>query len=108
MSVSARLDTLGPRRGDDGYLNAADAAAYVGYKPGTRFNRRRQDMELRAFYAFVDRHQVVTKHRGRRLLFSKPDLDRAVDASTEQHEGRIAAMEELGRRHARGELRAVR
>lgn len=97
---------------DDGYLDARDAARYVGYKPavdkrGTAIPAHK-DPQMWAFYAFVRRHHVETRRRGRRLLFRRSWLDRALDRCTEdqqaQQRERLAAMADLARRHARGEI----
>lgn len=89
-----------------GYLNARQAAIYVGYEPGA--GPRRTDKAMRAFYAFVRRHKVQTKRRGRSLLFRERDLDRAIDACTdaEQRE-RFDRMASLAREYARGTARSA-
>lgn len=92
----------------EGFLNARQAAAYIGYEPGVDSDGRprptSQDKAMRAFYEFVRRHRVETHHRGRRLLFRRVDLDRAINRCTDarQHSA-LEEMEELARRHARGE-----
>ncbi len=86
-----------------GYLNARQAAAYLGYEVGE--GRSRTDPAMRAFYALVSRHRhrLPTKRRGQTLLFRRVDLDAFVDQSTEAHEDKLARMETLARKHAAGE-----
>lgn len=102
---------------EEGFLNSRDAARYVGYNPqpaiaadGTR-NNAASDSQMRAFYAWVDSHQVPKHRRGRCLLFKREDLDRAIgrctDAHHTQHLSRLEQMAELGRRLARGESPCV-
>jgi hypothetical protein len=95
------------------YLNARQAAAYVGYEPGVDGEGQplptADDKAMRAFYQFVRRHKVETKRAGRRLLFRKSSLDRAIERSTEAYadaRSPMERMEELARKHARGEARA--
>jgi len=87
----------------EGFLNARRAAAYVGYEPGTRFNAKGHDLEMRAFYEFVRRHGVANTRRGRRLVFRRVELDRALGRCTEEAQHGRLNMAELARRHARGE-----
>lgn len=88
------------------YLNARRAAEYVGYEPGS--GPAGKDKAMRAFYAFVRRHKVETKHLGRRLLFRQRDLDRAIERCTDDAtDTRFARMEALARQHARGEISRV-
>lgn len=86
-----------------GYLNARQAAAYLGYEVGDGSSRT--DPAMRAFYALVyrHRHRLVTKRRGQTLLFRKVDLDAFVDQSTEAHEDKFERMSTLAREHAAGE-----
>lgn len=91
-------------RTPEGYLNARQAAAYVGYEPSATTSAR-DDKAMRAFYQFVRDHHVTTHHRGRRLLFLRADLDRAIGRCTDAvaasaMDDRLKAMEELGRRQA--------
>ena len=87
---------------DDGYLNARQAAAYVGYEPTG--GPTTGDKAMDAFYHFVRRHHVETHRRGRRLLFLRSDLDRAIGRCTDaQQQGKFDRMETLARQHARGE-----
>jgi hypothetical protein len=96
-------------RDPEGYLNARKAAAYVGYEPNG--GPARHDNELKAFYAFVRRYRVETKRRGRGprapLLFKRESLDRAIEACSQASRTPLEEMEELARRHARGETVAA-
>lgn len=88
----------------DGFLNARQAAAYVGYEPGS--GPARTDKAIKAFYAWVARHRVTSHRRGRVLLFTRTDLDVAIGHSTDAHlarQNRLEQIEELARRDARGE-----
>jgi hypothetical protein len=91
-----------------GYLNARQAAAYIGYEVaerdehGTRLPSR-DDKGMRAFYEFARRHPITKKHRGRCLLFRRADLDAAIEKSTEDHESKFDRMATLARKHAAGE-----
>lgn len=98
-----------------GFLNARQAAAYVGYNvaperaaDGTR-NTNREDPGVRAFYAWATSHNVKKHRRGRSLLFRRVDLDRAIGASTDAHDdaqqSRLDRMAEMGRQFA-GEIHA--
>jgi hypothetical protein len=82
------------------YLNARDAAEYVGYKPSGA--PADEDRQMWAFYAFVRRHKVVTQRLGRSLRFTRADLDDAVKKSTDEHMTKLERMEALAREHARG------
>ena len=83
----------------ESYLDARAAAAFVGYDVEADARHA-----VCAFYAFVRRHGVPTLHRGRRLLFRRADLVRAVegDDAAKRCE-RLERMEVLARQHARGE-----
>lgn len=88
----------------DGYLNARQAAAYVGYEPAEG-TRSREDKQTRAFYEWARRHGVTKHRRGRCLLFLRADLDRAIGRSTDTHNAQTALerMADLARRHVAGE-----
>jgi hypothetical protein len=97
----------------EGFLSAKQAAAYVGYQPaperaedGTR-NTAREDPQMRAFYAWASNHGVTKHRRGRCLLFTRVDLDRAIGRSTDEHDDqrrtRMERMAQLARQHAAGE-----
>lgn len=92
---------------NDAYLNARQAAAYVGYEPGVDAEGQpvpsHKDKAMRAFYKFVARHRVDTKRRGRSLLFERAALDAAIGKCTDDRMDRLERMRDLGRRHARGE-----
>jgi hypothetical protein len=98
----------------DGYLDVRAAAEYVGYTPAKdalgRWIPAHKDRQIRCFYEWVRRHDVQTAYRGRRLLFRRSWLDRALDRCTEdqqaQQRDRREAMADLARRHARGEIGA--
>jgi hypothetical protein len=88
------------------YLNARQAAEYIGYQPSG--GPAGTDKAMRAFYAFVRNKKIPAKRLGRKgLRFRRADLDRALDRATEehdqQHQERLARMEALARKHARGE-----
>jgi len=89
-------------RTPEGYLNARQAAVHVGYEP-TEGVAARDDKQMRAFYQFVRDHHVTKHRRGRRLLFLRADLDRAIGRCSDAFtpDDRFAAMEELARRKAR-------
>lgn len=80
---------------DEPWIEALEAAAHVGYKP----------RQIRLFYKFVRRHHVEKTYRGRRLVFKRSALDRALARCTDDQERmnrgeRLARMERLGRKHA--------
>ena len=52
------------------WLNTDDAATYLRYTG---------KHPLRSVYKFIARHNIVTRHDGRRLLLTKADVDRALD-----------------------------
>jgi hypothetical protein len=89
----------------DGFLNARQAAAYVGYEVGD--GPSRTDPQMRCFYAFMEHHKVKKHKRGASLLFKREDLDRAIGRATDQHnaehQDRLERMAELARTHARGQ-----
>jgi hypothetical protein len=87
------------------YLNARQAAEYVGYEPGVDAAGKplpvSEDKQMRAFYAWVRDHKVLKKRRGRTLLFLEYDLDCAIDASTEAGNTSLEQLAELARRGIR-------
>jgi hypothetical protein len=97
----------------DGFLNTRQAAAYIGYSPAPEFdadgkrNLARSDLAIKAFYEYVTRHGVTKHRRGRCLLFTRVDLDRAIGRSTDEHDDqrrtRMERMAQLARQHAAGE-----
>lgn len=97
----------------DPYLDARDAAIYVGYKPALDAQGKPvpadKDPQMSAFYKFVRRHDVQTTRRGRRLLFRRSWLDRALarcdDEQLAQQRDRMTQIGELAKRLARGESR---
>lgn len=95
-------------RESEGYLNARQAAAYVGYEPKPA-GTKGPDTELRAFYAWVRRNhvEVYARDRSGGARFKRRDLDRVIERNTAAHreagETRLERMARLGRAHARGE-----
>jgi hypothetical protein len=83
------------------YLNAEQAARYVGYEPGQR-NARGQDPQMRCFYAFIKRRKVTPIADGRRLLFRREDLDHALGREPRASTSSLDEMRELAAEHARG------
>src|ERR1043166_6935179 len=58
-------------------LTSRQAALYVGYEPNDVPCER--DHAMKAFYAWVQRHAVPTRRRGRTLIFKRSALDAALD-----------------------------
>lgn len=86
----------------EGFLNARQAAAYVGYEPGE--GPARTDRAMKCLYEFVRRHKVRKYGSPGRLLFSTADLDRAVGKpAPPANVAEFERMAELARKHARGE-----
>lgn len=91
----------------DGWLNSRAAAKHVGYEPGVAADGTplptARDPQMKCFYAWVQRHQVVAHHRGRNLVFKVEELDAAIGRSTEVRQSRLDQMRDLAIRAARGE-----
>jgi len=54
------------------WLDTEDAADYLRFK-GSLNNRRR------SVYRFIQRHNIVPRHDGRRVLIARADIDRVLD-----------------------------
>jgi hypothetical protein len=89
----------------DAYLNARQAARYLGYEVGD--GPVRTDKGVRAFREMCRRHGVKAQHFGRRALFSRAELDAAVSPTNgTAAQDAFARMEALAQQDARGEGRA--
>lgn len=55
------------------WLTAEHAAEYLDYGTDAK--------AVRAFREYARRHRIPTAHRGRRVLFARADLDRAIGAA---------------------------
>jgi hypothetical protein len=64
----------------DRWLDAAHAAAYVGYADALSFDTTLQRRAVKAFRMWATRWSVPCGHRGRRIVFLPADLDRALGA----------------------------
>lgn len=53
------------------WLNTEDAAAYLCYTG---------KQPLRSVYRFIERHGIVVRRDGKRLLIARADVDRAVES----------------------------
>jgi hypothetical protein len=86
------------------YLNARQAARFVGFEPGDR--SARSDKEMRRFYAWVRRARVPTHRRAERcLLFRVSELEGAIAAATSdapETNAALTQMEALAREHVLG------
>jgi 2-C-methyl-D-erythritol 4-phosphate cytidylyltransferase len=60
------------------WLNTEDAAEYLRYT-GTPKNRRR------SVYKFIERHGIIVRHDGRRVLISRADIERVLDLRHQLH-----------------------
>jgi hypothetical protein len=86
------------------YLNAWQAALYVGYDVQAPEST---DRAVRSFLEWARQRGMPTLHRGRRVLFRRVDLDRALAGPVAEQKPleNVTALEQYAIRLARGEVR---
>lgn len=62
------------------WLDTLDAADYLRFK-GSEKNRRR------SVYRFIERHGLVVRHDGRRVLIARADVDQVLSLRHQLHHG---------------------
>jgi hypothetical protein len=62
------------------WLDTLHAAEYVGYANALSDDPKERARAIQAFWVWTKRRGVASCRRGRKLLFTKTDLDKAVGA----------------------------